>query len=62
MFDISKKVKVCTEKALQETIGADLFLKLSENRDKFKLELDNRKFNLLCMEINNVSWPISATS
>ena len=53
-FDISEKVNVCTEKELQETIGADLFLKLFENRDKFKLELDNRKFNLMCIEINDV--------
>ena len=53
-FDISEKVKVCTEKELHETIGADLFLKLFENRDKFKLELNNWKFNLLCMEINDV--------
>ena len=29
-------------------------MKLFENKDKFKLELDNRKFNLLCMEINDV--------
>ena len=53
-FDISEKVNVCTEKELQETIGADLVLKLYENRDKFKLELDNRKFSLLCTEINDV--------
>ena len=53
-FDISEKVDVCTEKELQETIGADLFLKLLENRDKFKLELDNWKFNLLCMKIIDV--------
>ena len=53
-FDISEKVNVCTEKELQETIGADLFLKLLENRDKFKLELDNWKFNLLCMKIIDV--------
>ena len=53
-FDISEKVDVCTEKELQETIGTDLFLKLLENRDKFKLELDNWKFNLLCMKIIDV--------
>ena len=53
-FDISEKVNVCTKKELQETIGADLFLKLFENRYNIKLELDNRKFNLICMEINDV--------
>ena len=49
-----EKLNVCTEKELQEMISADLFFKLFENRDKFKLELDNRKFNLLRMEINDV--------
>ena len=53
-FDISEKVNICPEKELQETIGADLFLKLFKNRYKFKLELDNQKFNLLRMEINGV--------
>ena len=53
-FDVSDKLNVCTEKELQETISADLFLKLLENKDKFKLELDNHKFNLLWMEINDV--------
>ena len=48
-FDISEKVNVCTEKELQERICADLLLKLFKNWDKFKLELDNQKFNLLCM-------------
>ena len=38
----------------RETIGSDLFLKLLENKDKFKLELDNHKFNLQCMEINDM--------
>ena len=53
-FDISLKVNVCTEKELQEMTGADLFLKLFKNRGKFKLELDNHKFNFIYMEINDV--------
>ena len=51
-FDVSEKLDVCNEKELQETIGYNLFLKLFENRDEFRLELDNHKFNLQCMEIN----------
>ena len=51
-FDVSNKLNECTEKELQETISADLFLKLFENKDKFKLELDNRK--LLCMKMNDM--------
>ena len=53
-FDVSEKFKVCTENELQETIGFGLFLKLFDNEDKFKLELDNHKFNLHCMEINDI--------
>ena len=53
-FDVSKKLDVCNENELQETIRYNLFLKLFENRDKFRLELDNHKFNLQCMEINEI--------
>ena len=53
-FDISEKFEVCTANELQETIGSGLFLKLFENKDKFKLELDNHKFNLQGMEINDI--------
>ena len=53
-FYPSEKVDVCTENELQEKIGSDLFLKLFKNRDRFKLELDNHKFNLQGMEINDV--------
>ena len=41
---------VCTENKLKEAIGSGLF----ENKDKFKLELDSHKFNLQCMEINDI--------
>ena len=53
-FDVSEKFKVCTENELQETIGSSLFLKLFENKDKFKLELDDHKFNLQFMETNEI--------
>ena len=53
-FDVSEKLDVYNEKELQETIGYNFFLKLFENRDKFKLELDNHKFNLQYMEINKI--------
>ena len=53
-FDVSEKFKVCTENELQETIGSGLFLKLFENKDKFKLELCSHKFNLQCIEINDI--------
>ena len=53
-FGVSEKFKVCTENELQETIGSSLFLKLFENKDKFKLELCSHKFNLHCMEINDI--------
>ena len=54
-FDVSEKFEVSTVKnELQETIGSGLFLKLFENKDKFKLELDNYKFNLQYMEINDI--------
>ena len=42
-FDVSEKLDVCNEKELQKAIGCNLFLKLFENRDKFRLELDNHK-------------------
>ena len=53
-FDVSEKLDVCTENELQETIGSGLFLKLFDNKDRFTLELDNHKFNLQCMEINDI--------
>ena len=49
-----EKFEVWTENEPQETIGSGLFLKLFENKDKFKLELDNHKFNFQCMEINYI--------
>ena len=54
LFCSYEKFEVCTENEPQETIGSGLFLKLFENKDKFKLELDNHKFNLQCMEINDI--------
>ena len=42
-FDVSEKLDACNEKELQKAIGCNLFLKLFENRDKFRLELDNHK-------------------
>ena len=53
-FDVSEEFKVCTEIELQETISSSLFLKLFENKDSFKLELDNHKCNLQYMEINDI--------
>ena len=53
-FDVSQIFEVCTENELQETIGSGLFLKLFENKDKFKLEFDNHKFNMQRMEINDI--------
>ena len=53
-FDVSEKLDVCTENELQETIGSGLFLKLFDNKDRFTLELDNHRFNLQCMEINDI--------
>ena len=54
LFCSYEKFEVCTENEPQETIGSGLFLKLFENKDKFKLELDNHKFNLQYMEINDI--------
>ena len=31
-----------------------MFLKLFENKGKFKLELENHKFNLQCIETNDI--------
>ena len=53
-FDVSEKLDICSDKELQERIGNDLFLKLFVNRDRFRLEFDNHKFNLQCMEINEI--------
>ena len=53
-FDVSEKLDVRNEKELQGTTGYNLFLKLFKNRDKFRLELGNHKFNLKCMEINEI--------
>ena len=53
-FDVSDKIDVWTENELQETIGSGLFWKLFNNKDKFTLELDNPKFHLQCMEINDI--------
>ena len=47
-------INVCSDRELQETIGYDLFLKLFMNRGRFGLELDNHKFNLQRMEINEI--------
>ena len=54
-FNVSDKIDVCDKKEMQETIEDQLFLKLFENRDRFQLELDNQKFNLHCIEINEMS-------
>ena len=55
MFNVSDKIDVCDEKEIQEeTLEDHLFLKLFENRDRFQLELNNRKFNLQCTEINEI--------
>ena len=53
-FDVSEKLDVCSDRELQETIGNNLFLKLFVNRDRFRLELENHKFNLQCIEINEI--------
>ena len=53
-FNVPYKIDVCDEKEIQETIEDHLFLKLFENRDRFQLELNNRKFNLQCTEINEI--------
>ena len=53
-FNVSDKIDVCDEKEIQETIEDHLFLKLFKNRDRFQLELNNRKFNLQCIEINEI--------
>ena len=53
-FDVPEKLDVWNEKELQETISENLFLKLFENKDKFKLELENHEFNLQYMEINEI--------
>ena len=53
-FEVSEKLDVCTGNELQETIGAGLFAKLFDNKDRFELVLDNQKFNLQWMEINNI--------
>ena len=53
-FNVPYKIDVCDEKEIQETIEDHLFLKLFENRDRFQLELNNRKFNLQCIEINEI--------
>ena len=53
-FSVSDKIDVCDEKEIQEMTEDQLFLKLFENRDKFKLELNIRKFNLHCIEINEI--------
>ena len=52
--DVLERLDVCTENEVQETIGAGLFVKLFDNKDRFKLGLDNQKFNLKCMEINDI--------
>ena len=53
-FDVSDKIDACIESELQETIGSGSFWKLFDNKDKFMLELDNPKFHLQCMEINDI--------
>ena len=53
-FNVSDKIDVCDEEEIQETIENQLFLKLFENRDRFKLDLDNRKFNLDSIEIKEI--------
>ena len=53
-FDVSEKLDVCSDKELEEAIGNYLFLKLFVNRDRFRLEFNNHKFNLQCMEINEI--------
>ena len=53
-IDVSEKLDVCTENELQETIGSSLFLKLFDYKDRFMLELDSHKFDLQCMDINDI--------
>ena len=53
-FNISDKINVCDEKEIQETIEDHLFFRLFENRDRFQLELNIRKFNLHYIEINEI--------
>ena len=49
-FNISDKIDVCDEKE----IFYHLFLKLFENWGRFQSELNNRKVNLHCIEINEI--------
>ena len=53
-FDISDRTDICGEKEIQQTIDDNLFLKLFKNKKKFHLGHDNRKFNLHCIEINEI--------
>ena len=61
-FNVSDKIDVCDEKEIQETIEDQLFLKLFENRGRFQLGVDNKKFNLYCTLKLMKPWPIPATS
>ena len=53
-FNKTKKSDLCEESEIENQVGADLYSKIIERKDKCILDQNKRNFDDMCFDINEI--------